>query len=292
MSPDRAPPFATFADLEKGIAQHFPRLSKRLRQIAVYALANPGQVALETTTVLAERAGVQPSSLIRFAQVFGFSGYSEMQTVFRLRLTDDFADYEKRDAQPTGRQPAGVAALLQRLVQADVAGLQRLIEDGPTNDLLEQACALMADAHAVYLVASGSSFPVACYLAYALSQMSVRSVLVDGIGGLLLQQAGQSTPRDVLIAITSKADSADVGQIVRESKKRGVRTIVLADSRVNPRTKHTDVMLQAPEMHTIRSLAVPMTLALALVVGLGRQLERKRLSSGVATKAVAGRLRS
>ena len=49
----------------------------------------------------------------------------------------------------------------------------------------------MADAHAVYLVAQGSSFPVGCYLAYALSQMSVRSVLVDGIGGLLFQQAAE-----------------------------------------------------------------------------------------------------
>jgi len=119
MISDRPPPFASFADLEKGIAQRFLGLSKRLRQIAVYALANPSEVALETTTVLAERAGVQPSSLIRFAQVFGFSGYTEMQSVFRLRLTDDLADYEKRETQPPGQRPAGgVAALRVRPAEA------------------------------------------------------------------------------------------------------------------------------------------------------------------------------
>jgi DNA-binding MurR/RpiR family transcriptional regulator len=118
--------------------------------------------------------------------------------------------------------------------------------------------------------------------------MSVRSVLVNGIGGLLVQQAAQATSRDVLVAITSKTDSSDVAQIVRESKRRGVRTIVLADSRVNPLTKHADVMLEAPEVQPLRSLAVPMTLALALVVWLGRRIELQPES----TKAVSvGRLR-
>ncbi len=296
MSQRAALPFETFADLERAIVARFPGLSRRLRQIAIYALANPGEIALETTTVLSPRAGVQPSSLIRFAQVLGFTGYSQMQTVFRRRLADDLADYHDRSTlvPPAGRRSTSVAGLLDQFVQSDVASLKSLLQDGPTHELIERACALMADARAVYLVAQGTSFPVACYLGYALNQMKVRSVLVDGIGGMLFQQASHARQRDVIVAVTSKTYSADVIQVVRESKKRGVSTIVLADSRVNPLSKHADVMLEAPqrEVRAYQSLAVPMTLALTLVVGLGRRLEgaREPAALGTGARLAAGRL--
>ena len=38
---------------------------------------------------------------------------------------------------------------------------------------------LITDSETVYVVAHRRSFPIACYLAYALSQMNVRNVLVD-----------------------------------------------------------------------------------------------------------------
>jgi DNA-binding MurR/RpiR family transcriptional regulator len=139
----------------------------------------------------------------------------------------------------------------------------------------------------VYLIASGSAFSVACYLAYALSQMRVHSVLVDGIGGMLSLQAGHATSRDVVVAIAPKAHSAELVEVVRESKKRGVPTIVLANSRVNPFSKHADVMLEAPQSETagFPSLATTMTLALTLVVGVGNRLESKRDSRTTAPSA-------
>ena len=87
---------STFDSLQKAIVERFPSLSKRLQQIATYALDNPSDLALETIATVAERANVQPSSLIRFAKELGFSGYSEMQRVFRLRLTDAMPDYNER----------------------------------------------------------------------------------------------------------------------------------------------------------------------------------------------------
>src|SRR5258708_5085485 len=86
----------TFDDLEPAIVESASSLSKRLQQIATYALENPSEMALETIAVVAQHAGVQPSSLIRFAKVLGFSGYSEMQRIFRLRLTDAMPDYQER----------------------------------------------------------------------------------------------------------------------------------------------------------------------------------------------------
>jgi DNA-binding MurR/RpiR family transcriptional regulator len=272
----------TFDQLEKAIIEQFPSLSKRLQQIASHALDNPSELALETIAQVSQRAGVQPSSLIRFAKVFGFSGYSDMQRVFRMRLTDAMPDYKERLRSLHPESPGEVAedvdALLDQFVEADIVGLRRLQQQKRMGAQLEQAYKLITDSEIVYVVAHRRSFPIACYLAYALSQMNVRNVLVDGVGGMFMQQVGHATSRDVIIAISSKAYSPDVAQVVREAKQRSVKIVAMTDSPLSPLAEHADVSLEVQQASVgmFRSLAVTMTLAVTLIVGLGRAVEAKR----------------
>ena len=62
----------TAEELRAAILARYETLSKRLQQIARYVLDEPNAVALETLAVLAERTGVQPSAIVRFAKSFGF----------------------------------------------------------------------------------------------------------------------------------------------------------------------------------------------------------------------------
>jgi DNA-binding MurR/RpiR family transcriptional regulator len=291
MKKGAAPYPETFDQLEKAIIEQFPTLSKRLQQIASHALENPSELALETIAAVSQRAGVQPSSLIRFAKVFGFSGYSDMQRVFRLRLTDAMPDYKERlkslnGAEHEGEEAKDVSALLEQFVEADIVGLRRLQQQKRLGVLLEQAFKLITDSETVYVVAHRRSFPIACYLAYALSQMNVRNVLVDGVGGMFVQQAGHATSKDVIIAISSKAYSPDVAQVVRDAKQRGVKIVAMTDSPLSPLSEHADVSLEVQQASVgmFRSLAVTMTLAVTLIVGLGRALEAKRPTSAKKSK--------
>ena len=59
---------------------HFP---KRLRQVAIFLWQHPSDVALGTISQVAEQAGVQPSTLVRFAQIFGYAGFSDFQGLFK-----------------------------------------------------------------------------------------------------------------------------------------------------------------------------------------------------------------
>ena len=78
-----------------------------LRRIAEFALDHPNAMALETVAELARRAQVHPSALVRFAQSLGFAGFSDLQGVFRERLTEGRLSY--RDL---GRRAAHVALRL------------------------------------------------------------------------------------------------------------------------------------------------------------------------------------
>jgi DNA-binding MurR/RpiR family transcriptional regulator len=285
----------SFDVLRSAIVDRFSSLSKSLQQIASYALDNPSEMALETIANVAPRAGVQPSSLIRFAKVFGFSGYSEMQRVFRMRLTDAMPDYKERLRSLSGDRVGGQVkeggSLLEQFVQADTLGLQALARQEGLSDLLDQTIELIVASETVYLVAHRRSFPVTCYLSYALSQLNVRNVLVDGVGGMFFHQASHATTRDVVFAVSTKTYSPDVVQVVRQSSQRGVPVVAITDSPLSPLVEHATVSfeVQQASVKMFRSLAVPMTLAVTLIVGLGRVLEARRNNGAAAAKKLPKR---
>src|SRR5207253_9087576 len=65
------------------IAGEYDGLSRQQKVVAKYFEDNRGRIAVDRISEIAARCEVQPSAIVRFAQRFGFSGFSEMQAVFR-----------------------------------------------------------------------------------------------------------------------------------------------------------------------------------------------------------------
>lgn len=82
--------------LQNEIRSRYSTLSKRLKQVAQYVLDNHNSVIFDTVATISERAGVPPSTLIRFANAFGFSGFNEMKQIFRENLIEETANYTER----------------------------------------------------------------------------------------------------------------------------------------------------------------------------------------------------
>jgi len=74
---------ASVVEFEEKLLEVSASLPKRLKQCADYVAANTDRIAVSTVAEMAEAAGVQPSAFMRFCQIMGFSGYSEMQRLFR-----------------------------------------------------------------------------------------------------------------------------------------------------------------------------------------------------------------
>ena len=88
---DRSPAGETvyprdYETLRETILEQRSVLPKRIAQVAAYALDNPDEIAFGTTASIAASAGVQPSTLIRFAQHLGFDGFTSLQSVRSLDL--------------------------------------------------------------------------------------------------------------------------------------------------------------------------------------------------------------
>lgn len=264
-----APP-ADFDALSAAITRRYDTLSKRLRQVAHYALQNPNDMALETIAVIAARAGVQPSTLVRFAKSLGFDGFSDMQRLFRDRLVERMPNYVERlraISAHTGDGPSGLLGQFSDAVSHALANLQA--ETDPAQ--LDKAVKLIAKADRVHLAAQRRSFPVASYMAYLLGRLGRPFQLIDGVGGLFREQALGMGPKDVLVAISFQDYSADVVALAQDAAVRKVPVVAITDSKLSPLIAHATVAFEVheAEVEHFRSLGATMVLVLALLVAVG-----------------------
>jgi DNA-binding MurR/RpiR family transcriptional regulator len=79
------PPHAPESEeaLIAAMAREYPGLSRQLKQIGTYVEQHRGQLGIQSIQQVAELCEVQPSAVVRFAKHFGFSGFTEMQKLFR-----------------------------------------------------------------------------------------------------------------------------------------------------------------------------------------------------------------
>ena len=271
---DKAAAAMSYDELRGAIAQRHRALSGRLQQIAEFVLDHPTEVALGTVAEVAERSGVPPSAIVRFAHALGFGGFTQMQQVFRSRLMAGVApSYKARLARMKheeksilGRKPA---AVLGRFVAEAQSALVALRQSAHAREL-EEATAILAKARDIYLLGLGGSFPVATHLAYVLRKLGRRVVLLDGMGGSIREQSHPATSEDALVAISFRNYYPDTARLFPELVARRVPAISITDSLLSPIVEGATVVFEIQDMPepALRTLVAPMCLVQALAIGL------------------------
>jgi DNA-binding MurR/RpiR family transcriptional regulator len=265
---------ATFESLRQEIARQHAQFSDRLRVIAEFALEHPTEMALGTVAEVAQRAKVQPSAIVRFAHAIGYSGFTEMQQVFRIRLVDNVVpSYKERITRM--RHDGGFAApnkprsVLARFATEGIVSLESL-QDRVSEALLAQAIDILGAARDIYVLGLGGSFPVAAHLTYVLRKSGRKVVMLDGLGSAILDQASQSGPEDALVAISFNTYNPDTARVFPEIVARGVPSISITDSLLSPIVSGATVVFEIPDMPepSLRTMVAPMCLAQTLAVGL------------------------
>jgi DNA-binding MurR/RpiR family transcriptional regulator len=271
----------TAEDLRATILARYDSFSGRLQQVARHVLDHPDDLALETLTVIADRANVQPSAIVRFAKALGFSGSSPMQRLLRDGLlakheTLGYGERVRRFNTSVNRTASGdPSGLLAEFIEGDTLALQNLRQTVNKADI-DKAIKLIDQAATVYLMGFRRSFPVASYLAYSLQQVGKRTFFLDGVGGLARQQALTIESNDLLVAISYHPYADETVAVTEAAATAGAKVLAISDSLVGPIAKAAALVLQVrdAEVRNFRSLAASLCLAQALVVGLAFERER------------------
>ncbi len=268
LADDLAGPPASVEEFRARLADILDDLPRRLRQCADHIAANTDRIAVSTVAELATGADVPPSAVMRFCQILGFSGFSEMQRLFREAYSPGWPDYSTRLKNLKEGGTGSPSALLAEFIEAGRQSLEALAKSA--DELaLHRAVSVLAGADTVHIVGLRRAFPVASYLAYVFEKMSVPAMLHDGVGKLDHRFALR--PNDAVLAITFAPYSEETLTLAQDARARGLPVVALTDRMTSPLVRYADAILTVPEVDfgAFRSLSATIAMAIALAVAIG-----------------------
>ena len=276
---DTAPQNLTVEQLLQRISREYESLSRQLKVIARHVEQHSDHLGLEGIQEVAAQCSVQPSAVVRFAKHFGYSGYTELQRIFRDGLSRQIApnrNYKTRirEVIESGEGSLSAAEIAHEFLGGSITGMQEL-QNSLDDASFKKAVDLLAQTEVIWIAGSRRSFPVAVYLDYAFQHTDKRILLVNALGSMHEGQVRSVRPGDVMVAISFAPYADETIKVAQQAVQRGAQLIALTDSRMSPLAREAQVCLIVQDNSTFgfRSLTGTMGLAQSLFIALAYRLE-------------------
>ena len=249
------------------IQSQYTRFSKGQKLIAQYILKNYDKVAFMTACKLGETVGVSESTVVRFANALGYSGYPKLQDALQEVIKNKLTTVQRVDMVKEFNDDS---AILKKIVKSDNDNKKDTLE-GIDEKAFEEAANRILKAKRIYIVGMRSSFTIAQYLGFYLGIIldSVHVIRTDM--GDAFEQVVKINEDDVLIAISFPRYSKKSYQIVSYAKEKGAHIVSLTDSPFAPVASFTDnlLLVKSNMVSFVDSLVPALSIANALIVSVG-----------------------
>ncbi|MBU3110813.1 MurR/RpiR family transcriptional regulator [Clostridium lacusfryxellense] len=267
-------------DLMRAIQVKFPRLSKGQKLIAEYILKHYDKAAFMTAAKLGISVGVSESTVVRFANELGFSGYPKLQkslqeliknkltTVQRIELSNDFITQENA---------------LKGVLKADMENIRATL-DKINHKTFEDIVNSLFKAKKIYIIGLRSSSALAEFLAFYLNLILDNvKVVAYGVSDIFEQMLNVSE-EDVVIGIGFPRYTTRTIEALAFAKSRNANVVAITDSLLSPIAAKADYTLiaQSNMASFVDSLVAPLSVINALIIAVGLR-EKEKISSTFST---------
>ena len=259
-------PVTDYEALRDRIIAERAHMPKRLAQVAEFAVSHPDEIALGTVGSIAGEAGVQPSTLVRFAQALGFQGFSELQAVYRRKLQQRWPDYQDRiNTLRAKAQDDPGGNLLAGFSEATIRSILRMRE-AIEGERFAAAAKIISQADTIFLLGNRRAFPAASYLGYLFAKLDMRHQLLTNIAHMGEAELSGASQRDALLAISFTPYTPATVEITKGAADRGVPVVSITDSTFSPLAPIARIWLEVVEEDYVgfRSLGATFCVCMAL----------------------------
>ncbi|CCD41039.1 Predicted transcriptional regulator of the myo-inositol catabolic operon [Candidatus Paraburkholderia kirkii UZHbot1] len=266
-------------ELMQRITEAYDSLPRQLKSVATYIEQHRSSVMMDRTSDIAGACDVHASAVVRFAQRFGFSGFSDLQAVFRQAYAGGSGSqqsYQQRIRKLIDEKAgeASGVSVAREFIAASRTGLDEL-EAGLDDEQFEAAVEMLSQAENIYVIGVRRSFALASYIVYALQHTCKRVHLVSGFGGMFREQIRSVKKGDVVVVISFAPYGKETQYCVRAAQHHGAKTLVITDSQLSPLARHANASLFVKEgsAFAFRSLTSTICLCQALFIALAYRLQ-------------------
>lgn len=262
-------------DLMRTIQMKFPRLSKGQKLIAEYILKHYDKAAFMTAAKLGISVGVSESTVVRFANELGFSGYPKLQkalqeliknkltTVQRIELSNDFITQE---------------SALKGVLKSDMENIRATLEK-INHKTFEEVVNSIFTAKRIYIIGLRSSTALAEFLGFYLN-IILDNVKIVGYGmSDIFEQMISVNEDDLVIGIGFPRYAARTIRALSFAQSKGTKVVAITDSLLSPLAGKADYTLiaQSNMASFVDSLVAPLSVINALIIAVGMR-EKEKIS--------------
>lgn len=266
----------TSKDLMRNIQTKFPRLSKGQKLIAEYILKHYDKAAFMTAAKLGTSVGVSESTVVRFANELGFSGYPKLQkalqeliknkltTAQRIELSNDFITEENA---------------LKGVLKADMENIRSTLEK-INHKTFEDVVELIFKAKRIYIIGLRSSTALSDFLGFYLNVILDNVKVVNyGISDIF-EQMFTVSEGDLVIGIGFPRYAKRTIEALTFAQSRNAKVVAITDSLLSPLAAQADYSLiaQSNMASFVDSLVAPLSVINALIIAVGLR-EKGKISS-------------
>ncbi|MBB4386054.1 DNA-binding MurR/RpiR family transcriptional regulator [Rhizobium leguminosarum] len=211
-------------------------LGNKALDVLAKLVDTPEQTAVRTISELADTLGVNPSTLTRLSQKLGFTGFSDLQSVFRQAFSADDRYFYSRQA---GRLLSTKEDSEEELHIFDRLGLETKNNiDGFLTQLdpksLLEAAGLLANARRVRVHGVRQFHAFASFLTYGLGMLRSDVSLLDAPRLGVAEALAQLEKGDVVVVASCAPYTRSVANVAEVAAKLGLAVIAVTDTRASP----------------------------------------------------------
>ena len=213
-------------DLISLIQGKFSKLSKGQKIIAQFILVNYDKAAFMTAAKLGETVGVSESTVVRFANALGYSGYPLLQKSLQELIKTKLTTVQRVEMS---KEYSSDFAILKKVLKADIENIKGTLDEiNPSS--FESVINQLLSAKKIYIVGLRSSAAIGEYLSFYLNLILDNVVLVNyGISDVF-EQILKVGKDDLVIGISFPRYSKRTFELLQYAKEQGAEIVSITDS--------------------------------------------------------------
>ncbi|WP_142826806.1 MurR/RpiR family transcriptional regulator [Planococcus soli] len=225
-------------DLLRSVSNSYPEFSSGQKKVGDLFFKEPIFLAFSSALEVGRRVNVSESTVIRWTQKLGYTGYAEFQQVVQRKLAEERLE----KAEQKIPEPVADQSFLENLLDADISSIVKLKKTIKEDQLLKVVDRI-SQADRIYVTGNFFDYGIAHWFSNWLNLALDHTEMMYSSTGEYYTQLSKMAKGDLVIAFVFPRYSRMVIDTLKSAKSQGADVIVLTDSADSPALAYADHVL-------------------------------------------------
>ena len=264
--------------IESAILALVPSLAANQKKVADFFLDNIELVALLPIKDVAKQAAVSEASIVRFAQLLGYSGYKELKDELSTSLKNQLSPTEHYQLAITEKEKTSdIFKLVAHNVITNIDDTIKSIDFKTFSNAVDSIIA----AQRINCLGIELSHHLSRLMTFLLRQYSYDARYLSTDFLKYREQIAYLTPKDLLIAFSFSPYSRETVEAIAFARERGIPSIAFTDKKTSPIREYATYCLQIKTDNIMfsNSLGAVVTVINAIIIELNFRDKERTLNA-------------